>query len=169
MAGNFIPSAHLNASNQNRLPFSSPISEEILSPVSPVDGPRTLPLLPRKNLDPLSTQKSATGNTDPRRTHDSSTGFNEDSTGVSPQASPSGSVFTEVSRAETRNAALRRSRGFSVSKPSRDKPRRGMKGIRVVTNFSKHHDVEPITQRPADLPLGPYRQPGNTNQVRKGF
>jgi len=167
MAGNFIPSAHLNVSGRPRLPFTSPIFEEILSPVSPVDAPRALPLLPKKPLDPLSIRESTTGSTDPRRTQDSSRGYNGGSTGGTSQAGQSANLATEASRAETRNAALRRSRGFSVSKPSRDKTRRGMKGIRVVTNFSKHHDVEPLTQRPAELPLGSYRQLGNTNQVRK--
>ncbi|KAI9764662.1 MAG: hypothetical protein M1840_008159 [Geoglossum simile] len=170
MAGNFIPSAHLSVSNQPRLPFSSPIVEEIHSPVSPLDAPRTFPY-PSKTPDSHSTHKSAAGNTDLRRTHDSSIGFNGHPTGVSSQTGLSGSLAIEASRAETRSAAPRSSRSFSVNKPSRDRPRKGARGIRIVTNFTKQHDVELVKQKPTEPPLSNVRQPGSADKTvtRKDF
>jgi hypothetical protein len=158
-----MPTLHLNTGNQPRLLFPSPVGGEVPSPVSPLDAPRTLPFRP----SPLSTEESATGNTDRRWAHDSSAGFDRNPTGDSSEVRTSGSLAADASHAATRNTASRHIRSFSVSKTSRDKPRRGMKGIRVVTNFSKQQELEPAAQRPAGPPLNSFKQPGSVNQVRR--
>ncbi|KAH0538861.1 hypothetical protein FGG08_004578 [Glutinoglossum americanum] len=149
------------------MPFSSPISEEAASPVSPLGAPRALQLFP-KILDPfssppLSPDDTIISDTGSGETRGSSISFDGTSPGSSPQIAHSDNLAIEAARAATRNATPRSIRNYSVSKSSRDKSRRSKKqdvrrskpGIRVVTNFSKPHDLGQAASR----------QPGNTNQA----
>jgi hypothetical protein len=172
MAGNFSSSTHLNVNNQSRMPFSSPIWEEVPSPVSPLDAPRTPQLFPRKILDPFSSPPlpADDSNVDSRESCGSSINYNRGSPGSSPRVAQPASWAVEAARAATRNAAPKHTRNFSIGKLSRDKSRRSKKqdagraklGIRVVTNFSKPHDSEQVAQRPAN-------PQAHSNQVRKAL
>src|SRR5438876_9563319 len=94
MADRLVSTTHLDVNNQPRMPFSSPICEEVPSPVSPLDHPRNLQLFPRKILDPfssppLSANEPATGDIDSRETYDSSLGIDREPPGSSSQVAKS--------------------------------------------------------------------------------
>jgi hypothetical protein len=179
MAETPIPTAYLNAPDQPRMPFSSPISEEVPSPISPLDTLGNAQPFSRKILDPFSSpplpaDDPVTGGVDSRETYPPSTPFDGGSLGSSPQTATSTSLAVEAARTATRNASPRQTRNYSIYKPSRDKSRRNKRqdpgrskpGIRVVTNFSKPHDSAQASQRPADPHAHLSRQTRSTNQVR---
>ncbi|KAH0556328.1 hypothetical protein GP486_005743, partial [Trichoglossum hirsutum] len=178
MAGNPIHTTYLNAHNQPRMPFSSPIGEEVPSPVSPLDALGDPQPFSRKILDPFSTpplpaDEPVIGGVDSRGTHGSTTPFDGGSLGSSPQTAKSTSWAIEAARTATRNSSPRQTRNYAVHKTSRDRSRRskrqdlrpGKPGIRVVTNFSKPHDLVQAAQQSTDPHAHLSRQPESTGQV----
>jgi len=148
-AGSTLPS-HLQLPSQHvpRLPFSSPICEEILSPVSPEDARGKS--APRRNADPfaappLRVQQNSSSTLESNHTYDSAAEFDGPAT-RSISTPEDAHVRSSTARGARSGGAIKYARRFSVNKPSRDRSkwrqpketgRSRRPGLNLITNFSK--------------------------------